>query len=60
MKKLLNTLIIGLGLIAGLSFAAGPAKADDAPLRIIYVTHSDTGNAFWLTVKKGMDDACAF
>ncbi len=52
MKRLLQTMVVGLGLIGG------PALADDAPLRIVYVTHSDTGNAFWLTVKKGMDDAC--
>ena len=28
-------------------------------MKIIYVSHADSGNAFWLTVKKGMDDACA-
>src|SRR6516162_7529334 len=48
-------------LCAGLLFSAlagGGAVADDQ-LRIVYTTHSDSSNAFWATVKKGMDDACA-
>jgi simple sugar transport system substrate-binding protein len=49
-------------LAAGLAFVGltcGVALAADAPLKIIYVSHADSGNPFWLTVKKGMDDACA-
>jgi simple sugar transport system substrate-binding protein len=52
MKKLLML------LAAGTAFAT-PAVAQDDPLRIIYTTHANSGNAFWLTVKRGMDDACA-
>jgi simple sugar transport system substrate-binding protein len=54
MKRLLTALTVGAVLIA-----APAAAEDNAPLRIIYTTHSDSGNAFWLSVKKGMDDACA-
>jgi simple sugar transport system substrate-binding protein len=36
-----------------------PAVAQNDPLRIVYTTHANSGNAFWLTVKRGMDDACA-
>jgi simple sugar transport system substrate-binding protein len=52
MKKLLM-------LLAASSALATPAVAQDDPLRIIYTTHANSGNAFWLTVKRGMDDACA-
>ena len=52
MKKLLILLAAGTAL-------ATPAVAQDDPLRIIYTTHANSGNAFWLTVKRGMDDACA-
>lgn len=52
MKKLLMLLAAGTAL-------ATPAVAQDDPLRIIYTTHANSGNAFWLTVKRGMDDACA-
>jgi simple sugar transport system substrate-binding protein len=53
MKKLITSLIAGTALMAL------PAIAQDDPLRIVYTTHADSGNAFWLTVKRGMDDACA-
>lgn len=53
MKRLLASLIAGAALLAT------PAIAQDDPLRIVYTTHADSGNAFWLTVKRGMDDACA-
>lgn len=56
MKKLVTGILAGAALFAA---ALGTALAADAPLKIIYVTHSDAGNAFWLSVKKGMDDACA-
>jgi simple sugar transport system substrate-binding protein len=46
-------------LAAGTALLALPAVAQDDPLRIIYTTHANSGNAFWLTVKRGMDDACA-
>ncbi|MER9231438.1 sugar ABC transporter substrate-binding protein [Mesorhizobium sp. M0622] len=46
-------------LAASFAVLTMPAMAEDAPLRIIYTTHSDSGNTFWLSVKKGMDDACA-
>lgn len=46
-------------LMAGAALMALPAMAQDDPLRIVYTTHADSGNAFWLTVKRGMDDACA-
>ena len=48
-----------LGVAAAMLLMGGAAIAQDKPLKIIYVTHSDAGNAFWLSVKKGMDDACA-
>ena len=54
--KLFRT-VFAAGLAVAL--AGGVAIAADAPLKIIYVSHADSGNAFWLTVKKGMDDACA-
>jgi simple sugar transport system substrate-binding protein len=52
--------VLFLGLAIG-SFSACTTAAPQAAeaLKIIYVSHSDSGNAFWLTVKKGMDDACA-
>ena len=53
MKKLLTALTVGA------AFLAGPVLAQDAPLRIIFAPHADSGNAFWLAVKKGYDDACA-
>lgn len=53
MKRLLASLMAGAALMAL------PAMAQDDPLRIVYTTHADSGNAFWLTVKRGMDDACA-
>jgi simple sugar transport system substrate-binding protein len=56
MKKLATILAAGIALSA---MTAAAALSADAPLKIIYVTHSDSGNAFWLSVKKGMDDACA-
>src|ERR1700733_5777512 len=49
-------------LAAGLAFwglTCGVALAADAPLNIINVSRADTRNPFWLTVKKGIDDACA-
>lgn len=52
MKRLLMLLAAGTALVT-------PAMAQDDPLRIIYTTHANSGNAFWLTVKRGMDDACA-
>jgi simple sugar transport system substrate-binding protein len=55
MRKLLK-LATGAALAVVL---ANAAFAESKPLRIIYVTHADAGNAFWLSVKKGMDDACA-
>lgn len=56
MKRMITALVASAALLIG---AAGVANADDAkPLKIIYVTHADSGNAFWLSVKKGMDDAC--
>ena len=55
MKKLLMA-----AAAAALAFVWGVAAlAQDKPLKIVYVTHSDAGNAFWLSVKKGLDDACA-
>ena len=48
-----------VGVAAAMLLMGGSAIAQDKPLKIIYVTHSDAGNAFWLSVKKGMDDACA-
>lgn len=54
--RLLKRSLLAAALISGLG---GTAFAQDAPLRITYVSSSDTGNAFWLSVKKGMDDACA-
>lgn len=56
MKTLSSLIVAGAVLSAPL---AVPASAADAPLKIVYVTHADAGNAFWLSVKKGMDDACA-
>jgi simple sugar transport system substrate-binding protein len=56
MKRLITLFAAGTALTAIL---AGPAQSADAPLKIIYVTHSNSGDAFWLSVKKGMDDACA-
>jgi simple sugar transport system substrate-binding protein len=56
MKKLVTLFAAGIALSA---MTAGATLAADAPLKIIYVSHSDAGNAFWLSVKKGMDDACA-
>lgn len=55
MRKRILAAAAGLAMLAA---SAGTVFAADAPLRIIFVTHSDTGNAFWLSVKKGMDDAC--
>lgn len=52
MKKL-------IALAAAGALMALPAAAQDDPLRIVYTTHANSGNAFWLTVKRGMDDACA-
>ena len=56
MKKLTTSILAGIALFAA---PIGACLAADAPLKIIYVSHSDSGNAFWLSVKKGMDDACA-
>ncbi|CAN7645556.1 substrate-binding domain-containing protein [Devosia sp. LjRoot16] len=54
----MKTLIAAM--LAATALCAMPALAEDKPpLRIIYATHADSGNTFWLTVKKGMDDACA-
>jgi simple sugar transport system substrate-binding protein len=53
MKKLLTALAATTALMAL------PAIGQDDPLKIIYTTHANSGNAFWLTVKRGMDDACA-
>ena len=52
------TKVLATGLVATL-LASGAAIAQDAPVKIIFAPHADTGNAFWLTVKKGFDDACA-
>jgi simple sugar transport system substrate-binding protein len=54
--RLLQNLLLATTMLAGMG---ATALAQDTPLRIIYVAPSDTGNAFWLSVKKGMDDACA-
>jgi simple sugar transport system substrate-binding protein len=56
MKRLITLLAAGTALTA---IFAGTAQSADAPLKIIYVTHSNSGDPFWLSVKKGMDDACA-
>ena len=56
MKTLTGILAAG---VAVATLVAGSAMAADAQLKIVYATHSDSSNAFWLTVKKGMDDACA-
>ena len=51
-----------LGVMASAALAGlmsiGAASAQDAPLKIIYASSADAGNAFWLSVKKGFDDAC--
>lgn len=48
-----------LAAAALVAMTTGMSAAQDAPLKLIYVSSSDTGNAFWLSVKKGMDEACA-
>src|SRR5262249_56906163 len=55
MKTTIKMLCAGAALSA---LTVAGALADE-PLRIVYTTHSDSSNAFWATVKKGMDDACA-
>ena len=52
------TKVLAAGLTAAL-LASGAAIAQDAPLKIIFTPHDNSGNAFWLSVKKGFDDACA-
>jgi len=51
-----------LGLMASAALAGlmsiGAAVAEDVPLKIVYASSADAGNAFWLSVKKGFDDAC--
>lgn len=56
MLRLTRTLAAG---VAAIFVASAAAVAQDAPLKIIFAPHTDSGNAFWLTVKKGFDDACA-
>src|ERR1700722_5275976 len=56
MKSVTGFLVAGL---ASVGLTCGGGLGGGAPLKIIYVSHADSGNAFWLTVKKGMDDACA-
>lgn len=50
-----------MALAAGAAFAllsGSAALAQDGAPKIIFAPHADAGNAFWLTVKKGFDDAC--
>ncbi|MBI3674671.1 MAG: sugar ABC transporter substrate-binding protein [Rhizobiales bacterium] len=46
-----------LGLAAGLMLlsAADTARADET--RVVFVTHGQSGDAYWSVVKNGMDDA---
>src|SRR5262245_39719840 len=48
----------GRGLLAGVALAAaasGIAAADET--RVVFVTHGQSGDAYWSVVKNGMDDA---
>src|SRR5262249_35098200 len=55
MKTSIKMLFAGAALSALTATGALP----DEPPQIVYTTHPDSSNAFWLTVKQGMDDACA-
>jgi simple sugar transport system substrate-binding protein len=44
-----------LGLAAGLALTAAAAAAEET--RVVFVTHGQSGDAYWSVVKNGMDDA---
>jgi simple sugar transport system substrate-binding protein len=59
MRKLLRIIPVVL-LVAGLVIATGaPVGAQDSQLTFSMVSHGGVGNPFWITVIKGMDDACS-
>lgn len=54
LPKLLKPL---LGLAAGLLLCAGLVQSAAAATRVVFVTHGQSGDAYWSVVKNGMDDA---
>jgi simple sugar transport system substrate-binding protein len=46
-----------LGLVAGLTLLAGLMGFAAAETRVVFVTHGQSGDAYWSVVKNGMDDA---
>jgi simple sugar transport system substrate-binding protein len=52
-----KTMLAGLALASALSIASPPAQAQD--IKIAFVTHGQSADAYWGVVKKGVDDAAA-
>lgn len=46
-----------LGVVAALSVLAGFTDLATAQTRVVFVTHGQSGDAYWSVVKNGMDDA---
>jgi simple sugar transport system substrate-binding protein len=46
-----------LGVVAALAVLAGFAGHATAQTRVVFVTHGQSGDAYWSVVKNGMDDA---
>jgi simple sugar transport system substrate-binding protein len=59
MRKLLRVVPVLLIVIGILVVSFGGAGAQDDQLVFTIVSHGGVGNPFWITVIKGMDDACA-
>jgi len=59
MKKLLRLVPVILIIMGVVLASFGGATAQDDQLVFSIVSHGGVGNPFWITVIKGMDDACA-
>lgn len=55
--KQITTIALAASLAIPIAFGA-PASAEEDRLNVIFTTHAANANTFWLTVKKGMDEAC--
>ena len=59
MKRSIIALACGHGTLSWAPRSRRIAEDAETALKIVYVTHADSGNASWLSVKEeGMDDAC--
>jgi simple sugar transport system substrate-binding protein len=56
-RVVFKTMLAGLALASALAIASPPAYAQD--IKIAFVTHGQSADAYWGVVKKGVDDAAA-